>query len=288
MEILKLIRNLALIYDPRIQEDLAFVRKQYKERTGRELDLLLPKRFNEKMQWLKLFDRKPIYTKLADKYGVREYVKERVGKEILNEVYGVYTAASEIDFDNLPQKFVISANHGSEWNILVRDKSRIDIEATKKKLDYWLGENFYEYGKEFCYRDIKPRILISKYLETADGGQLIDYKFYCFHGKVKFMHYNVDRWTNLSQKFHLLDWTPLPYLKGSQPMTDRYIPQPPNFQKMIEISEKLSAGLKYCRVDLYDLIDKVVFGEITFYPGAGYTEFKPDEANEEIGSYLNL
>lgn len=284
---IKAISNYIRILNPIAKNDIDFVLKQYKESFSKDLDLIKPNTFNEKLQWLKLFERNPLYTKLADKYLVRKYVADKVGKEILNELYGVYEKFEDINFQKLPQSFVIKATHGSGWNIICKNKRDIDLILVKKEINSWLSDNYYNYGKEYVYKNIKPRIIIEKYLGYKNGSSLNDYKFFCFHGEPRFIQVDIDRFTNHTRNFYDLQWDLLPfellYESNNNP-----VPKPKNLSLMIEICNKLSKGINFCRVDLYDLDDKVIFGEITFYPENGLGHFKPYEYDEKIGKFLKL
>lgn len=269
------------------RKDIIFVRNQFKERLHKDLNLINPKTFNEKIQWLKLFDHNPLYSILADKYLVREYVKAKVGDNILNEIYGVYSKFEDINFNDLSNAFVIKATHGSGWNIICKNKEELDLSSVKTKLESWLSDNYYKYGKEFVYKNIKPRIIIEKYLKYENNTSLNDYKFFCFHGEPKFIQVDINRFTNHQRNFYDLGWNLLPFELHHESY-NKIIKKPQNLEKMINIAKKLSAGIKFCRVDLYDLEDKVIFGEITFYPGNGLELFNPPEYDEKIGKYLKL
>lgn len=284
---IKSIRNFILSKDPSIQEDLAFGKKRFKEVFNRDLNIINPKSLNEKIQWLKLFDRKNYYSTLADKYEVREYVRKCFSSEILNEVYGVYNSFDEINFNTLPNSFVIKATHGSGWNIICDNKNELDLDSAKKDIEGWLKENYYSYGKEFVYKNIKPRIIVEKYLDFSNGDSLYDYKYFCFNGEPKFIQVDIDRFTNHTRNLYDTTWKKIPCQLHYQD-TQKTISQPSNLSKMLEIASKLSKEIKFCRIDLYDLSDKVVFGEITFYPGNGLEKFNPEEYDFKFGEYLNL
>lgn len=283
---IKSLRNFIYSIDPSIQEDLAFGKKRFKEVFNRDLNIINPKSLNEKIQWLKLFDRKKNYTTLADKYSVRAYVEQRFNSEILNEVYGVYSSFEEIDFQKLPNSFVIKATHGSGWNIICESKEDIDLDSIKKQINEWLSDNYYNAGREYVYKDIKPRIIIEKYL-NFNGESLNDYKFFCFNGNPQFIQVDIDRFTNHTRNLYDTSWQKIPcqlhYLD-----TQKIIVKPNNLLKMIEIASKLSKGIKFCRVDLYDIGEQVIFGEITFYPGNGLEKFNPEEYDFKFGEYLKL
>jgi hypothetical protein len=268
-------------------KDVDFVKNQFEERLQKKLNLVNPRTFSEKIQWLKLFDKNPLYTTLADKYLVREYVKSKVGEDVLNELYGVYEDFENIDFNKLPNSFVIKATHGSGWNIICSDKRNLDLTSTKKIVDQWLSENYYDYGREFVYKDIRPRIVIEKYISNNDNSPLNDYKIFCFNGSPKFIQVDIDRFTNHTRNFYDTNWNRLPFrlLYKSSP---KEVERPKNLNSMLEIAKKLSENIKFCRVDLYEVNKKIIFGEITFYPENGLGKFDPSEYDRVIGEYLKL
>lgn len=268
-------------------EDIRIVKQQYREKFDRELDLVSPKSFNEKLQWIKVFDKNPLYSNLVDKYMVRDYVKERAGDLILNEIYGIYENFDEINFDSLPEKFVIKATHGSGWNIICENKKELDLSSVKLDVDRWLSDNYYNYGKEFAYKNITPRIIIEKYIQNEETNTLNDYKFFCFGGDPRFIQVDVDRFQDHRRNFYDLDWKKLPFELHYKSYNSE-VTRPKMLQEMVEVSAKLSKGLKFARVDLYDLDNQVVFGEITLYPGNGLEKFNPSEFDLTTGSYLKL
>lgn len=225
----------------------------------------------------------------ADKWEVRKIVKRKIGPGILTKVYGVWENALEIDFKKLPKKFVLKPNHGSSWVIVVKDKSTIDEADVRHKLNYWLKINYYYwYGRERQYKLIEPKIIGEQYLED-NNKNLLDYKFFCFGGKVRFIHLTIDRFTDHKRKnFYDRNWNRLPFTYGPLPGSDKKFPKPKNFSKMIEIAEKLSSGLKLARIDLYNLNGKIYFGEITLTPGNGMDIFRPKKYDQIYGDLLKL
>ena len=273
----------------RIVKNFKFLPKEtilkvrYEYYNGKKLNLDKPIDFNEKIQWLKLYYHVPILTQLADKCAVRSYVKKKVGKEYLNELYGVYENVNEIDFSVFPSKFVLKGAHGSSTNLIVEDKNSLDISKTQKTLNNWLRHNQYKkVGFEWAYKNIPPKIICEAYLEDAQQGKLTDYKFYCFNGKPKFITVQ-----NSSGKFFYgLNWEEVPFswridYKGS-------IRKPSNLKEMIKLSEKLADTLPFVRVDFYSIKGKIIFGEMTFYPTDGRDPFYPKKYNKIIGDYLKL
>ena len=264
-----------------------YVRIYYRYYTKKKLSLEKPQELNEKIQWLKVYYRPKILNQLVDKYAVRQYVIDTIGEEYLNRCYGVYDNVSEVDFDSLPDQFVLKGVHGSGFNMIVKDKSKLNKTAARLKMKKWLFHNFYyKAGLEWAYKDVKPRIIAEEYLEEIDRGDLHDYKFFCFDGVPKFIHIDVDRFGNHQRLFYDTQWNKLPY-KHYLP-NDANLEKPDTLEHMLRVSEKLSKDFPMVRVDLYSTKGKILFGELTFYPGNGILEFYPDDFNKIAGDYLTL
>ena len=252
------------------------------------MDWKTPKTFNQKMQWLKLYNNTPEKTRLTDKYLVRSFIKEVVGEKYLVPLLGVYDSFDEIDFDSLPRSFVMKANHGCGMNIIVKDKTKFDRDDARKKINYWLSYNFAYRSMEMHYKDIQPKIIIEKYIEFQAG--IEDYKFYCFDGQPKYMLAIADRYTDEKMAFYdmKMQKQDISILPG---MKDLNIKRPKQFDAMLELTKKFTKKLKYpmLRVDWY--IDKkgdIYCGEITFTPGSGFYRFQPDEQNRAWGDMMTL
>jgi len=268
--------------------DRAAIIKLYRDYCGREPDLESPVRFSEKLQWLKLNNRDPIQTILADKHAVRAYLTERGYGDLLCRQLGCVEDAGAVDFDALPDRFVIKAAHASGWNLICADKASLDRKHARKLMAAWLRQGIYWNGREWPYRDMPHRLVIEEYLSDASGG-LRDYKFYCFNGEPRFVQANSGRLAREhAQNFYSLDWQILPFGKDLKPRPDIDIPPPPALDRMIEIARDLSSGHPYIRVDLYNLDDRIVFGELTFYPASGLPDFIPDEQDFVCGEMLKL
>lgn len=259
----------------------------YKKETGEELDLANPKTFNEKIQWLKLYDSTPLKTRLADKYLVREWVAAKIGEEYLVPLLGVWDNFDEIDFDKLPKQFALKTNHGSGWNLIVRDKDMLDHAAAKKKFDGWLQKNFaFVYGLELHYMNIPAKIIAEKYMENMD--QVYDYKFMCFNGEVKFIWVDTDRFTNHHRTCFDLGWHRIPVTVGPYVPTKFEIPCPKNFEKMKAFATILSQSFSHVRVDFYEVDGKLYFGEMTFTSTSGTDKIVPHEFDVTLGDMLVL
>ena len=269
--------------------DKKYLELKYYSVFNKKLNLKNPQTFNEKLQWLKIYDRNPLYTTLVDKYEVREYIKNTIGEEYLIPSYGVYDNFNEIDFDKLPNQFVIKCTHDSGGVVICKDKSQLDIEMAKSKINNSLKRNYYYNGREWPYKNIKPRIIIEKYMEDKNTKELIDYKIMCFDGKVKMSFTCSERFDNdgLKVTFFDLDWNKLPFERHYK-SSNKKIEKPINYKKMLELSEKLSKKIPFVRVDWYEINGKLYFGELTFYPGCGLEEFTPEEWDYKIGKMIKL
>lgn len=260
----------------------------YKRWSGKHLNLENPQTFNEKIQWLKLYDSTPIKTRLADKYLVRDWVKEQIGEKYLISILGVWERFDDIDFDKLPDKFVLKANHGCGWNIIVREKSTFDKETAKRKFNDWLNTNFaFVNGLELHYKGIPPKIIAEAFIEN-EGSDLYDYKIYCFNGTPAFIIFLAERQVGLKMAFYDLDWNLLPFTY-SYPQYKKLVAKPDNLDEMIYIAKKLCKGFVYVRIDLYRLDDgSLKFGEMTFTPASGQCEWNPPEYDLILGQMIVL
>lgn len=267
-----------------------YVALQYEYLNGKPIDIYNPVEFNQKIQWLKAFYHPPILHQLVDKYAVREYVAEKAGKQYLNEIIGIYDTLADIDFAALPNQFVIKVVHGCGFNLIVPDKSQLNLFKSKLKLFKWVNKDQYQRShKEWAYKGVKPRLLIEKFMQEEGSNSLCDYKFYCFNGKPKFVEVHLDRHTNHLSAFYDLDYNPLPFRDVSEDeLITQPIEKPKHFAQMLEVAEKLADKLPFVRVDLYYVNEKIIFGEMTFYPGSGSADFEPKEYNKILGDMLRL
>jgi len=269
--------------------DRRFVEWQYRSVYGHFPNLVKPRTFDEKIQWYKLYYRKPVMTRLADKYNVRQYVTQKKLGHILNELYGVYECAEEINFETLPDTFVLKATHGSGMNIICKNKRELDLERCRLTLKGWLGGNYYDMGREWAYKDIRPKIIYEKYIENEERGELIDYKFYCYGGKPEVVFVCCGRFSPEGVKYDGYDmqWNRIPVYKG-RPAAGLNLTKPGNFDEMFDIATRLSGGFPFIRVDLYSVDNRIYFGELTFYPDNGVVSFSPDKYNYFFGDLFVL
>jgi hypothetical protein len=268
--------------------DLDAIRNLYFNFSGKYPNIDNPKTFGEKQQWLKLNYHNPLMTRCADKYEVRAFLKEKGYESILSEVIGFYQSIENLDLDKLPSKFVLKASHGSGWNLICKDKTKISWQPWKLVMGSWLKSNIYWLGREWPYKDMRPGIICEEYMEDKSG-QLMDYKFFCFNNEPKFIQANKGRGTNKhAQNFYDLDWHILPFGKELEPLPDVEILKPSCFQQMLNIAKDLSQYFPFVRVDLYEVDNKVIFGELTFYPKSGLPDFTPPKYDSIIGEMLEL
>ena len=274
--------------------DEVYIKRKFKAMMGYELDLEHPQTFNEKLQWLKLYDRNPAYTKMVDKYEAKKYVAGVIGDQYIIPTLGVWDSFDEIDFNALPDRFVLKCTHDSGGIVICKSKKDLDMAAARKKLEKSLKNDFYLSGREWPYKNVKRRIIAEKYMEDdsrADAGDtdLMDYKFMCFDGKVKCSFVCSERYSGegLKVTFFDPDWKKLPF-ERHYPASKRDIPKPKSYDLMVELAERLSDAIPFVRVDFYDINGEVFFGELTFYPGGGFEEFSPLEGDYTLGSWLTL
>lgn len=269
-------------------KDKTYLKLQYKNRMGKELSLEKPQTFNEKLQWLKLYDRNPEYTKMVDKYEAKKYVAYIIGEEYIIPTLGVYDRFEDINFEILPNQFVIKCTHDSGGLIICKDKTKLGIGEARKKINKSLKKNYYYSGREWPYKNVKHRIIVEKYMKE-ENEELKDYKFFCFNGKVKFFKIDFDRFINHRANYYDINGKILPFGEEICPpdfTRDIYLPK--NLKKMINLAERLSKNIKFLRVDFYEINNKIYFGELTFYPAAGFGRFIPDEYDKILGDMLKL
>ncbi len=262
--------------------------KLYHDYCGRIPNLENPTSFSEKLQWLKLNYHNPLQTICADKFLVRDYLIKKGYKSILSKVILVANRVEDLNINTLPEKFVIKATHGSGWNLICTDKKKVNWFWWKKIMNVWLHNNIFWPGREWPYKNMKPRLLVEEFL-TDKSGALMDYKFFCFNGKAKFIQANKGRDTpNHAQNFYDLDWNILPFGKDLKPRPDINIDAPSCLNQMIEIAQDLATEFPFVRVDFYEVNGKIIFGEMTFYPKSGLPDFTPLDYDLVLGSYFEL
>lgn len=268
--------------------DKVYIQLYYFAQFKRFCNFKNPKTYNEKLQWLKLHDRNPMYTKIVDKYEAKEYVSSIIGDEYIIPTLGVWDCVDEIDINTLPDQFVLKCTHDSEGVVICKNKSEFDFESTKQLLNKCLKNNFYYIGREWPYKNIKPRVIAEEYMEDSIYGELRDYKFFCFNGEPKVMFIASNR-SNGDVRF---DYYDLKFnhlnIRQKYNHSDIRIDKPVNFNKMIELSRILSKNFSHLRVDFYEVNGKVYFGELTFYHFSGFMPFEPGDWDMKFGDWIKL
>ena len=265
--------------------DEPYLKMMYRLRTGQKLNLESPKTYNEKMQWLKLHDHRTEYKQMADKYAVREFVADKIGTQYLVPFLGVWDSFDEINFDELPNQFVLKCTHDSGSVVICRDKERFNKTAARKKLQKALKRDYFAAKREWCYQGVKPRIIAEEFL----GENISDYKIHTFGGQAKTVQVDFDRFINHKRNIYTAsDWAYIPLSIRYQTDPDRVIDRPSKLAKMLSIAERLAENIPYMRVDLYFVSGKIYFGEITFYHEAGLNRFTPSEYGAQWGDWIEL
>jgi hypothetical protein len=272
----------------RIIPDKLYLKIKYRIRMGKKLDLTNPRTFNEKLQWLKLNDRKREYTKMVDKYEVRKYISDLIGEKYLIPIIGVYNNFEEIDFESLPNQFVLKCTHDSGGIVICKDKKALSIEDARNQINYSLNRNYYFLSREWPYKNVKPRIICEKYMVDESGTELKDYKIFCFDGTPKIIEVDYNRFNGHKRNIYDTNWKYLPFSIEYPTDPNTEINRPSKLDEMLEISKKLSKGFHHLRVDLYLIKGEIYFGEVTFYHEAGMAKFHPHEFEMQMGSWINI
>lgn len=267
-------------------DDEHFLKFQYKAWMHQKLHLDPPITFNEKMQWLKLNDRKAIYSTLVDKYEVRKYIEDKIGGAFLVPLLGVWEKGEDIDFSKLPNKFVLKPTHTSGNVFICRDKSEIDETKIRDMISTWMARDYYWGNREWPYKNVRPRLIAEKMIDA----NIMDYKFYCFNGEPKLLYLSqgLEDHSTASISFFDLELKRLPFGRSDYKPFTNDVEKPVNYEEMLRIARELSQGFKFLRVDLYSVAGKTYFSELTFYPCAGYMPFEPKEYDKIIGELINI
>lgn len=274
----------------RFMSDKKYLKLMFMYRMGKRLDLENPKTFNEKLQWLKLYDRKPEYTTMVDKYAAKKYVAERIGEQYIIPTLGVWERFDDIDFDKLPNQFVLKCTHDSGGLVICRDKSKFNISEARTKINKSLKSNYYYPGREWPYKNVKPQIIAETYMEDSKTFELRDYKFFCFDGKVKALFIASDRQSSTEEtKFDFFDenYVHIPVTNG-HPNASVLPDKPICFDEMKRLASVLSKGIPHLRVDFYEVEGRVFFGELTFSHWSGFMPFSPEKWDNVFGSWISL
>ena len=256
---------------------------------GFDFDLENPQTFNEKLQWLKLHDRNPLYPKLVDKYEVKSYISSLLGEEYVIPTIGIYDSFADIDLEALPNEFVIKCTHDSSSIMICTDKKNFDFNLCKEKINKSLKKNYYYAGREWPYKNVKPRILIEKYMKDSHFNELRDYKFFCFNGKMKYFKVDFDRFIKHGANYYDANKKLVPLGEVvCPPNFEKKIEFPKTIDEMIKLAEKLAKDIPFVRVDFYDVDGHIYFGEMTFYPASGYGKFTDSSWDLTLGELIDI
>ncbi|MBE5063450.1 glycosyl transferase [Lachnospiraceae bacterium DSM 108991] len=267
-----------------------YLKLMFRAKTGKRLNLDNPQTFNEKLQWLKLYDRKEIYTEMVDKYEVKKYVKEKIGSKYIIPTYGVWNHFEDINFEILPDQFVLKTTHDSGGVVICKDKTNFNVEVAKRKINKSLRQKFYLQGREWPYKNVKPRILAEKYMEDNTTKKLHDYKFFCFDGVPKVLLITSDKENKVVEPksdFFDMDFHHMKLVNG-YPNATRCPEKPKMFYRMQELAAELSKNIPQIRVDFYEVDGEIYFGELTFFHWSGMTPFKPEYWDRKFGEWITL
>lgn len=270
--------------------DKQFLIIKYRRAFSKDISIDMPLGFNEKLQWLKLYDRKPEYTIMVDKYRVREFVSKKIGKQYLIPLIGVWNSPDEIDFIKLPNKFAMKCNHNSGLGMCIcTDKSRLDVKTVRKDLEKGLKQDYYLTGREWPYKDVPRKIIAEQYMKSDEGG-LTDYKIHCFNGVPKLVLVCKDRFadTGLTEDFFTPEWEHLDIRRPAHPNSMKDIPKPEKLSEMLSLAEQLSENIPFIRVDFYIVENQIYFSELTFFPASGFEKFVPEKWDKILGDWLEL
>lgn len=268
--------------------DIAYIKAQYYLKNERRLNLDQPTEFMEKLQWLNQNIYDETYGDFVDKYEVRNYVEQKIGKDFLVDFIDVYDTVDAIDFNALPNQFALKGTHGSGYNVIVSDKATINEEDVKKELKKYLQSNYYNKYKERIYKQVKPRILAEHYLDQTDSENIVDYKFFCIHGKPKYIWVKTFYDGKYRNCYYDLEWNKIKDDSNSKNYLDKDLQKPYNLDELIGIAQKLSNDFIFVRVDLYSIDEKPYFGELTFFPWAALKRLTVERLNKELGELMHL
>lgn len=280
------IKNKLGLYNNTSDEE--YLKKLYKFRMGKELDLNNPETFNEKLQWLKIHNRNPLYTTMVDKYAVKKYVADKIGEKYIIPTLGVWDNVEDITFNKLPKQFVLKCTHDSGGIVICKDKSVLDFNEAKKKLKKSLETNFFLKWREWPYKNVKRRIIAEEFLEDANANELVDYKVLCFNGEPKIVEVHKGRFNgkHTTDNYDIF-WNKTDIEQYDLPKSDEIMPKPAFLEEMLRLSKLLSKDLVHVRVDWYFANNRLYFGELTFFDGSGFNLFCGD-ADELLGSWIKL
>lgn len=273
-----------------ITNDRKYISLVYFRRMGYFPNLNSPTTFNEKLQWIKLFDRNSLYTTMVDKYLVKEYVASKIGEEYIIPTLGVWDSPANICWDSLPHQFVMKVTHDSGGLVICKNKSDLNIPKVKQKLQKSLERNYYLHSREWPYKDVKRRIIAEKFMIDSESSELSDFKIHCFNGEPKFILVCRNRYSvkGLTEDFYDIEWNHMPIKRPRHPNAETPMQKPVELDEMLRLARILSKEVPFLRTDFYIVNHKIYFGELTFFPASGMTPFIPETWDKEIGSWLKL
>ena len=279
----------ALLYMSRYIPDKIFIKLKYFIRMHKWLKLKNPQTFNEKLQWLKLYDKNPIYCIMVDKYESKKFFLNKIGEKYIIPTIGVFEKWEEIDFTALPNKFVIKTTHDSGGVVICKDKSKFNYDEARRKIQKSIYTNYFYHNREWPYKGIKPRIIIEKYLDALGSDELVEYKIFCFSGIPKFFLVckGAAHKEGRTNDFYDLNFNHIP-VTVTNPNAESLIERPVEYNELIEIAKKISQGIPQLRVDTYVVNGKIYIGETTFFHEGGYCKFNPSEYDIEFGKLIVL
>lgn len=284
----KIIVYLSLKGFSKFFSDKFYIKHEYKSTMCKKLNLKTPQTYSEKLQWLKLYDRKPEYTTMVDKAAVKEYVAEKIGPEYIIQTIGVYDKFEDIDFDALPNQFVIKCTHDSGGLVICKDKSKFDIKKAEEKIKWSQKRKYFWIHREWPYKNVKPRIIVEKFLDDGSGKDLNDYKVFNFCGEPYYIQVDMDRFVNHQKNMYTTEWTLCDYSFNYPSNPQRQVSKPEKLDEILQISRVLSKEIPYLRTDFYVVNDKIYFGELTFFPASGFGKFDPEEYDKKLGDLIKL
>ncbi|NLO37238.1 MAG: glycosyl transferase [Clostridiaceae bacterium] len=266
--------------------DEMYLKTMYRNHMGFRLNLKNPRRFSEKLQWLKLHDRNPLYTQIVDKYAVRDFIRDRIGDEYLIPLVMVCESVDDINWDALPAAFALKCTHGSGFNIICGDKSKLDIKDAKRKLKKWMRINWFYQGREWPYKKVTPKIICEKFMsETKNPPD--DYKVMCFGGVPRYIQLHKGRFVAHQMEIFDVNWNRIP-LGSKFIQVDQPTPKIEILDQLLDVAKKLSQGFRFVRVDLFVVDSKIYFNELTLYDGSGFLRFNPDEYDFSFGDLIDV
>ncbi len=271
-------------------DDAEYLKKMFRAMTGSNLDLNNPKTFNEKLQWLKLYNRKPQYSQMVDKYEAKKYAADVIGEQYLIKTLGVWDKYEEIDFSALPDSFVLKCTHDSGGLAIIKNKKTVDFKSIRAKIERSMGRDYYSYGREWPYKNVARRIIAEEYMEEEDGSDLRDYKIHCFNGEPEIILVCSERFSDggLQEDFYDKNWKLMDLRRPKHPNSKNDVKRPNELGEMLQLARILAKKEPFLRVDFYVINSKVYFGEITFFPASGFEKFEPASADEMLGEMIDL